>query len=226
MIVFVGDTHGEFAFLPKILKNVPEDATIIQVGDFGFYPGHYEREWNRVWKSMDRKTPMYFIDGNHEYHPNLSHDKPKEVWQGLIHLPRASRMEIDGKNIVFFGGAFSPDRIFRVLGRDYFSSEVPSQEQFQKLLDIDVKVDLFVTHTAPQSVVDAWFPHPSIFKDWELPRDWFDPTARMVEKAWNKFGKPPMVCGHFHKTIISYPGPVRLLDINEIYEWRMTDEHF
>jgi len=219
MIVFWGDTHAEFDFFPAILEKIPQDATIIQVGDFGYWPDRMRR-WDRMWEKLGRERPIYFIDGNHEYHPNLSHDKPTEVWKGLIHIPRGHVEVIDGKRIAFFGGAFSPDRIFRKLGRDYFLDEVPSQEEFQRLLDIEGPIDMMVTHTAPESVINAWFPHLSKNTDWKLPLDWYDPTSRMLDKAWDRFGRPPLVCGHMHKSIVSYPGPVRILDAMEIWEWR------
>ena len=220
MIILLGDTHAEFQHLPKILENVPQDATIIQVGDFGFWPD-CESDWNYYWKRCKREKPMYFIDGNHEYHPHLGHHTPVEVWKGLIHLPRGYLFEVDGKNIACFGGAESIDRIYRRLGKSYFLDEVPSQTEFQRLLDINVQVDMMVTHTAPQNIVRGWFPHPSKrFPEFELASDWKDPTCTMVEQAWRKFNYPPLFCGHFHQTVTAHPGPVRILDINEVVEWR------
>ena len=221
MIVFLGDTHAQFEWIPNILNNVPEDATIIQVGDFGFYPT-YQSLWERMWKLTGRKNPIYAIDGNHEYFPLFAGiTKPTEIWEGVIYVPRATVMEIDGMQVGFMGGAASPDFRIRTLGVDWFLDEAITQDEFDKMMKIDY-LDLMVTHTAPQCVVSAYFRHPSLmFPEWRLPNDWQDPSASKVEELWRKFGEPPLVCGHFHKHIVYRT--VRILDINEIWEFRKSE---
>jgi Icc-related predicted phosphoesterase len=221
MIILIGDLHGEFGYLPNILKDVPNDATLIQVGDFGVYR-ELKDQWERMIDQLDRfEKPIYFIDGNHEelplfYDPDVI--EPQKVWKNLIWIPRGTVMEIDGYRIGFMGGAASPDRVLRTEGLSWWPQEAISYGEFERMLQQEGPIDLLITHTPPDSVVRRHFRHPSIlFSSWRLPSDWKDWSAIAVEKIWNHFGQPALVCGHFHKTI--QDGNVRILDINEVLEW-------
>jgi len=226
MIVFIGDLHGAFEWLPTILKNVPRYATLIQVGDFGFWPGHYEMLWKRYWvgrpgyfPGLGFEKPMHIIDGNHEYFP-MFYDKtePTEIWEGALYIPRGTVMEIDGLRIGFMGGGGSVDYKLRKLGVDWFLEEQISDEQFEKLYNAD-PVDILVTHVPPTNITELNFPHPSVsFPSWRIPSDWKDASQDKVQKIWEKHGEPPLICGHMHKSVI-YDN-VRILEINEVYEWR------
>ena len=97
MIIFLGDLHGEFHLLPMLLKNVPKDATIIQVGDFGLYPDRKEL-WDAAWDELQLENPILFIDGNHEYHPLFKGiDAPTEIWKGAKFIPRGTIMTLENK---------------------------------------------------------------------------------------------------------------------------------
>ena len=141
MIVFVGDVHGNFGLLAKKLVDVPKDAVIIQVGDFGMWPGHYEDDWHHAWSRLDR-PPLYFIDGNHECHPLFAGiTSPEEMWEGAIFIPRGIVMELDGfkigstENPVFHSQRFIlVDRQGQIRGY-YDSSDASLVEQ----LDTDVR---------------------------------------------------------------------------------------
>jgi len=222
MIVFIGDIHGQFEWLPNILKHVPKDATLIQVGDFGFWHGHPKKEWNRIWPTLGFEKPMYAIDGNHEYLP-MFRDMvdPTEIWEGVIYLPRGTVLDIEGYKIGFMGGAGSIDYMFRMPGVSWFAEEQISDEQFDRLFGVD-HIDILVTHAPPTSVARAHFIHPSAaFPSWGLPGDWFDPSQDKVERLWTKFGKPPLICGHMHRSIVH--DTCRILDINEVYGMREGD---
>src|SRR5438067_1433611 len=43
-LALIGDIHGELRALQDLLKRVPPDAPVIQVGDFGSWP-HKPRAW-------------------------------------------------------------------------------------------------------------------------------------------------------------------------------------
>ena len=213
MIVFVGDVHAQFRGLEYKLRNVPKDATIIQVGDFGMYPS-YQGAWDRSFAKMDR-PPILFIDGNHEFHPYFEGiTEPQEIWDGAIFIPRGSVMTFDGVKIGFLGGAASVDKSMRTAGIDWWPEETTKQADADRLLkNADGQVDVLVTHTLPNEMVQLHCNQERLEEWWGLPRSWIDPSAKLVEAVWNRLGRPPLFCGHFHKSIID--GNVRCLDILE-----------
>jgi len=222
MIVFIGDLHGGFEWLPNILKHVPKDATLIQVGDFGFWPGHPQTHWEKVWPRLGFEKPMYVIDGNHEHFPMLRGiTEPTEIWKGLIYVPRGNVLDLEGYKVGFMGGGASLDGIFRQKNRDWFDDEQITDAQFERLNSAD-HVDILVTHVPPHSVTRSHFLHPSVaFPSWELSKDWRDPSQDKVEQLWLKFGKPTLICGHMHRSLVYET--VRLLNINEVYGMPSAD---
>ena len=219
MIVFIGDIHGAFEWLPNLLKHVPRDATLIQVGDFGFWYGHPQKLWERIWPELGFEKPMYAIDGNHEYYPMFKGaTEPTEIWEGVVYVPRGNVLDIEGHKIGFMGGGGSIDYMFRKEGVNWFEEEQISDAEFERLYNIDY-VDILVTHVPPNCATKAHFAHPSVtFPSWGLPKDWNDSSMDKVQDLWMKFGKPPLICGHMHRSVV-YEN-VRVLDINEVYELR------
>lgn len=217
MIVLLGDIHGDFCYLPTLLKDIPKDATIIQVGDFGFWPnlyrGHYVDGWEQYWAQCEWEGKFYFIDGNHESHPDLQYSEITEVWPGAHFIPRGHVMEIDGLTIGFMGGAASIDSLYRTEGHDWFREERITQEQFDAMYNMDVELDLLVTHTPPSSVISGNF-STTAHLSFGQPDNWYDTSAVFVQQLYEKFDCP-LICGHMHKHVID--GKCRILDINEVY---------
>jgi len=228
-LYLVGDLHGEFGFLPNILKDVPNDATIVQVGDFGVYRS-LRNEWEKVLPQLDRfKNPIYFIDGNHEEFPifyDVDTTVPRNIWPKLTWIPRGTVMEINGLRVGFMGGAASPDKALRKEGMDWWPQEAISYGEFERMVSHS-KVDLLVTHSPPESIVKQYFRHPAFqYPAWKLSPKWRDWSAVAVEKIWEHLEFPPIVCGHFHSDITHrHPvgngeySTVRILDIAEVLKW-------
>jgi hypothetical protein len=218
MIALLGDIHAGF----DTLRRAEQEAVnlgakaLIQVGDFGWY-------WKYLGelRQTKRLLPVYFIDGNHENHEDLFSRVTGDItefWESnLFYVRRGSVLEIDGKRIAFLGGAASIDKAYRLAhGIHWSAQELVTDADVERLKDVG-KVDLFVTHTPPQSVVTRNFETPEgiAFKvgAFGVPPDWSDPSAAKVETAWNYVGLPPLVCGHFHKSVID--GKVTILNIAE-----------
>jgi len=86
MITFFGDVHGHWPIFVDLLKKVPEDHVVIQVGDIGIWPPY--------WDTIDLPRKVYFIDGNHEYFPYLNGIiEVKEIRPNLFYVPRGTVME-------------------------------------------------------------------------------------------------------------------------------------
>lgn len=222
-LYILGDVHGEFEFLPTILKDVPDDGQIIQIGDFGVYR-EYKDRWNKIAAQLDRfEKPIWFIDGNHEEFP-LFYDpdqiEPYKVpgWDRLMWIPRGLVLEIEGRRIGFMGGAASPDRYHRTEGLDWWPQEAISYGEFERMMQNEGPIDFLITHSPPQRIVSKYFRHPSLTApSWRLSPSWRDWSALAVEKIWDHFGNPDLVCGHFHARIKD--GNCRILDINELVLW-------
>lgn len=220
-IYVIGDIHGEFEFLPNILKEVPDDGIIIQVGDFGVYREYRER-WEKVARQLERfKNPIYFIDGNHEEFPlfyNPDQMGPMHVWERLIWIPRGTVMEFDGIRVGFMGGAASADKVHRTEGLSWWPQELISYGEFERMLQNEKPINLLITHSPPQRIISRHFRHPSFTApSWRLPPDWKDWSASAVEKAWDHFDNPDLICGHMHASVKDEN--CRILDINELVVW-------
>lgn len=225
MIQLIGDIHGDFKTLAALVKAAPHAAEIVQVGDFGFWPQLRDR-----YKAPERM--VYFIDGNHDHCQALAgeppFDKPAELWPNATYVPRGTVLTLNGKNVLFLGGAKSIDRAWRPRynpdGGGYnpvncwFPEEVISDADTERALvraKAVGKIDLMVTHTPPQWMVDKYFGVPG--PEWGLPRDWRDESAGQVELVWKELDCPDLVCGHMHRSVTD--GVCRILTINEVMLW-------
>jgi len=97
----VGDVHGNFESLQAIIDKY-NPPRIFQVGDFGYWPDKVE--------IPKFKIPVYWIGGNHENWLYLKDIKSMTyVSDNCIFLPTGTRLTINGKTILFVGGAKSVD---------------------------------------------------------------------------------------------------------------------
>lgn len=123
-VYVTGDTHGDFTrfsarFFPDQIELTKEDIVII-LGDFG---GIWEQtmtkdeEWWLDWLN-DKNFTLAFIDGNHENFDRLDNDFPivefyggkaHQIKPSIFHLIRGEVYNINGYNLLAFGGAASHD---------------------------------------------------------------------------------------------------------------------
>jgi len=206
-ICILGDLHAAVDTLARVDKNLPSDCVAgIQVGDLGWY-----RQYIPLFEKLELKRPWYWIDGNHEDFEEI--ETNNSVNPNLIYMPRGSIKNIDGCNIFFCGGASSVDKKFRLAyNMDWSPKEDITEEQFQNIMNITDKVDIMITHCPPQSIIQKHF-DAHMLRMFDLPVTWRDPNADKIEAMWNKFGNPPLYCGHMHSKVID--GNVRILNIDE-----------
>lgn len=213
MLAFLGDIHGvpnalTWA-LDKVKKINPEVTAIIQVGDFGFYPNTLQ-----YFKHINPYIPVFAIDGNHEYYPLLEGiTEVTEIVPNIFYVPRGTVMELDGRKIGFCGGASSVDRQIRLKrGLSWYPEEVVTRDDIAKFVGVE-KVDILVTHTPPQSIIDKHFSKQNLL-NFGLSESWIDPSAVLIEHLWNRFNRPELICGHMHRSIRDKN--VTVLNINEL----------
>jgi hypothetical protein len=204
MIYYVGDLHGRVEDMMEIDRKVIKNNIkyVVQVGDFGIrWPGTTCSMW-KYFEKRSRKlgpaTPTWITcGGNHENwdkwlqlsekqkHPNLV-----EIAPGCFYAKRGTVHTLDGIKHLFLGGAESIDKHHRIEGKDWWSYETPSRNEFQFAFDNleKDKPEVVVTHDAPRFV--------DIYK-----KDRFDsPTPRALEGIVNMSQHKPArwYFGHHH----------------------------
>jgi hypothetical protein len=210
MIVVFGDVHGDFAVWNKMLARVPDEATVLQVGDFGLSPV------TDAHRSDIQPYPVRrvdFIAGNHEYWPWLRDhrhaDEPVEIKHNCVFNSQGLIRTIGGRKIGMLGGADSIDKRWRREHVDWFSDERITEADMRRLMTTAERlggVDLLVTHTPPALVVEKMLAGKEIYRE-------FHYSAQCVQLVWDHLGRPPIVCGHMHPEQVYVYENVRVLPI-------------
>lgn len=213
MIYLIGDIHGDFHELKQRIRDIPPEATIIQVGDFGIWPVTAAR-----WKTVAIDRDIYFIDGNHDYMPWLDADSTElvEIWPHALYVPRGYVRHIGDQKVLFLGGSKSVDRAFRVKNSEvhgWFDAEQLTEAQAERAMRAE-RVDVMITHAPPDCVIRQHFSKEGLVSFGINPETWVDESARRVEKVWRALDQPKLYCGHMHKNVTE--GTVRILNTYEV----------
>lgn len=219
MIGILGDIHAGFNGLRRAHDRALAAGAValIQVGDFGFYAGApYKLNAFRF------TLPIYVIDGNHDNFAELREVKPGEIMtyaHNVFYVSRGTLLVIDSKRIAFLGGAGSIDKDIRIKeGWLWQPDEQITAEDVRRACALPKPIDLMITHCPPQATITKYFETPEkiMFKTqaFGVAPDWSDPSALMVEKVWEELGKPPLICGHMHESVVD--DLVRILNIDEL----------
>lgn len=199
----VGDVHGEFGKLNTFI-NKKQPRTVFACGDFGWWPGH---DFGDI---KAGKTKIYFCDGNHENHDDLDRIRklhpfaeslhtPIEVLPNVFYCPRGTVLYHEGKKILFMGGAYSIDKMWRTPGYDWFPQEQISWRDLDTIEDVG-KVDIVISHTCPESFLPAIISKlPGGF--WEKKND---PSTSYLEWVLEKCRPEEWFFGHWHQQCYGY----------------------
>lgn len=224
MLIFGGDIHGNWKYLISLIKRKRiENSSIILCGDLGLgFKGNESKEYKELihWSAPLEKAnvDIYGLRGNHDdpyYFDGRTH--------GRITLVKDySTLLIEGKNILFIGGAVSLDRSQRTIGRTWWLDEVIAPMP-SDLCDYE-GIDIVATHTAPTCVrecklnslwaetvcMDQGLPH-----DLTVERDCMQ-TIYDILKVKNTITN--WYYGHFHETDIKIIDGTKffLINMNEI----------
>jgi len=173
-ISFIGDIHGDTLRYFNITKD--REHPTIQVGDFGFKKEH---DWHE--RVID-PTMHKIVFGNHDYFPSIT--KPYSfgyynefVWQGI--------------KIATVAGAFSIDRQYRTLGRDWFEQEEIAYQAWNIIFDKYelFKPDLIVAHTTPTIATQQIFHFNDITR-----------TGEGLQTCLDIHRPSVFIHGHMHKS--------------------------
>lgn len=209
-VLFLGDTHGDLQFAARAFEHASDlraDA-IFQVGDFGFlWPGKDPDAAMNVLAvlSAQHGIPLYWIDGNHDWHPEIRRRYPDvdRSWSssGVHHLRRGRVLTIPGDaestmRICGLGGAPSIDWRSRVEGVTWWPEEYLTDEDLAKVPG--GPFDVLATHDAPslppgfKRTGDLTFDHRSL-----------DSNCR-VHIAMLRSQTPLLIHGHWHKRYLDH----------------------
>ena len=219
MILLLGDIHGNAGVLREAINKaemVGDVTAIIQVGDFGLYP-----ENEHYFKSVVEKStiPVYFIEGNHDDCDRwLQYTTISRIWDdaNLFYIPRGTVVQMDNQTLAFMGGASSINKKWILRDGGYWTPlEDIRHEDIQNLIQNmeGMKVDAFITHIPPHSVIEQHFDNTAKIL-FEVGPEWNDINGTIVEDLWNKMGNPTIYSGHMHKRVVGQN--YRILDINEL----------
>ena len=193
-IVVTGDIHGEFGTLNSYINSRHPDI-ILCCGDFGYWP----EEKNYSLKILKpQTTKIYWCPGNHEQWDQLEerHGRrgpvPIEIKPNIFYCPIGSHLEINGKDILFVGGADSIDKALRTKGFDWFPQELLNQEDLDYILQYPKKVDMIISHTCP-----SLFP----MRPFETPEKVIDPTRKVLDIILEQFHPRDYFYGHWHQSL-------------------------
>lgn len=220
-LALIGDIHGNFPVLARLVAGLPDDVIPIQVGDFGYWPQLRQ-------SYVPPKHPVHWINGNHDHVV----DAPHCDWPNAIFVPRGEVRVLAGYKVLFVGGSTSVDGLWRVrAGLNYQMAHVPVNAWFHEeevLQSEDVEraianvakacgVDLMVTHTPPDWMIRKHFGPEGLRSFGIDPKTWRDRSAERVELLWRTLGEPPLFSGHMHESVTD--GNCRILAENEVCIW-------
>lgn len=125
-ILVIGDSHGNARFLKTVLSQAHDFdqkfEVVVQVGDFGIWPGWEGEQFLDSVSAMTRRfeTKFYFIPGNHEDYDRLDELEAQfpdetfiQIRDELFYIPRGATWEWDGVKFGGLGGAISVDQAWR-----------------------------------------------------------------------------------------------------------------
>lgn len=166
-ILVAGDWHGNYVWAKKIIDvAVAEEIdTIIQVGDFGVWPGPQGKEYLLILsrylvknsKKTGRNIKLVFLPGNHEDYNQIdqwmidiepNEDGHREIEPHLFYAGKVNAWVWENKCFGVVGGAVSIDRKSRKLNESWWKQEILTPEEIHKAKNLG-QIDYLFTHDCP-----------------------------------------------------------------------------
>ena len=127
MVYYTGDTHGDFKKIVKFVRDnklTAQDVVVI-LGDAGFnYFLDIRDEYNKEYVN-NLGISIFCVHGNHEARPQTIPSYKQTTWNGgkvykewkypnLLFAIDGEVYNLDGKNSLVIGGAYSVDKAWRL----------------------------------------------------------------------------------------------------------------
>lgn len=161
-VLFAGDIHANAEHLNWVLGHAQMNdvGQVIAVGNFGYWPHsdagyQFLREANRL--AEEFSIPIGWLDGNEEDHGAIhalieAHGGEAPIATGgsmVFYLPRGCVLQVGGKSVLAYGGAWSIDWMDRLEGIDWWPAETIDFDHMEMVADRVGQVDVLVTHECP-----------------------------------------------------------------------------
>ena len=201
-VMLAGDWHGNEHWAriscEAALRN--DCRRILQLGDFGLWPGREDAWLDHVDQCARRAgAHLVWLDGNHENHDALDEWRPFADERGLVRMresvtwaTRGARWEWGGLRFGALGGAVSLDRFLRREGHNWWPGEEITRSDVERLGD--GPLDVLATHTPPTAPTPRLRPLP-------FPRAILDDDRRarsFIDEAIRRTAPTLVVHGHLH----------------------------
>lgn len=174
VLTVVGDVHGRIKDFNILAK---KKGHLVQIGDMGFN-----------YSDLQLGENQYFFPGNHD---NFGASHPRCLGNfKKLH----GTLFLENKNIFWVGGAFSIDKNFRIMGRDYFPQEDMPWEEADEALSLykDLKPEIVLSHDVGTDIARHFFTYPR----------WFRAMQNCLMDEMFKHHQPKIwVFGHHHKSV-------------------------
>ncbi len=231
MNILLGDVHGKYShLLDMVEKGLLDGSHIYCVGDFGlgFSEDEIEdRNMFRLNNNLDfHDVTLHTIRGNHDcpyyWTDPEQRNEFNEKFDRIELIPDYTSKEIDGKSVLFIGGAISIDRANRQTFFDTHGTDIWWEDEVLVRPTKKLKHhDIIIAHTTPSffnidsSGLKWWFENdPSLEEDLKEER-------QIMDDVFYEVRPERFYSGHFHNTMRGeHDGCVyRCIDTNEIVEF-------
>lgn len=232
-ILYAGDVHGRKGAVQSIDKAALKAGCkiVVQVGDFGILwddpceiTGYFNKRSRKgvhvpaIGTVPPNECPVWYTcAGNHDNYDAFN-QKWEEAGQtdtyelapGCFAVRRGGVIELGGQNHLFFGGALSIDKHFRIEGKSWWAEEMPTKAEFDRFFDSlnDFYPTVVVTHEAPARVNPISHHYDEHWKNEAVPKNletalkhsewspdlWFFGHHHMM-KEWQIDGTKFVCCG-------------------------------
>jgi len=230
--LILGDIHGRFSVITTYLnRGVLDSANLFQIGDFGIGFECKERDLETL-DYIDEElslhdTNLVIIRGNHDdpsYWLDYDfRDKMNARFANIEFVGDYEEKTIDGKKILFIGGAVSVDRELRQKAEKENNRKLWWEaERLQPPPEDLGHADIIIAHTCP-----SFFNIPTIDEDLEK---WFEQDSelkedllyerKLMDSIFERVKPERFYSGHFHNSMTGeHEGcKYRSIDINELYK--------
>ena len=210
-IYITGDIHGDFMFLNFFCSqyNTTKDDILIILGDSGlnYFNIYSNRRKFMLHQISEMPITLLCVHGNHEERVENMDDFEKiklfngNIWRhkeyhNILFFSQYGEYQINNKNILIIGGAYSIDKPSRLKGYgNWFESEQLTNKEKEKCFNLckNKAYDYVFTHTCPISVE----PTELFLKGYDQSK--IDKSMeRFLENVKNNIEFKKWYFGHYH----------------------------
>jgi Icc-related predicted phosphoesterase len=225
VIGVAGDWHGDTGWAVKAINAFAdrEIKLIVQLGDFGIWPGPNGVSYIEVIQRtlVKNKQTLYVVPGNHEDYAQIEKiqygiDGLQHLTQNIKFIPRGFRATLGNRTFVTLGGANSIDREWRQPNIDWWKEESITLGDVYRTVE-GGKVDVMFAHDCPYGVS---LPLNHRDSGWTVEGLTYAQESRMMLRAAVDMVQPKLFMhGHYHTY---YDNLTTLNDSENDYETRFV----